>query len=100
MNKIKAAYYKLRFGITPKMLADLHESEVRPIVYDEEAPELNEDELAEFRRVRGRPKKAVRKERIDLLLEPESIQHLRKSGSGWQTRLREYIEQGITSGAL
>jgi uncharacterized protein (DUF4415 family) len=100
MHKIKAAYNRLRFGVTPEMLADLHTAETRPIVYDEDAPELTETELAEFRRVRGRPKKAARKERVDLLLERESVRHLRESGSGWQTRLREYIEQGIAAGAL
>ena len=91
---------RARFGITPEMLAALHRAENRPVVYDEDAPELNERELAEFKRVRGRPKKAAPKERIDLLLEVESVRHLRASGNGWQTRLREYVEKGIAAGAL
>jgi uncharacterized protein (DUF4415 family) len=100
MSKIKTVYNKLRFGITPEMLTALHEAENRPIVYDEDAPELKESELAEFKRARGRPAKAARKERVDILLERETIRHLRESGSGWQTRLREYIENGISTGVL
>ena len=100
MNALKKAYNRVRFGITPEMLTALHEAEKRPIAPDEDAPELSEAELAEFARVRGRPKKAAQKERIDVLLEPESARYLRKSGDGWQTRLREYIESGIARGVL
>ncbi|MDR2490215.1 MAG: BrnT family toxin [Spirochaetaceae bacterium] len=100
MSKINEAYTKIAFGITPEMLSALHKAEGRPVVYDEDAPELSAVELSEFKRVRGRPKKAVKKERIDLLLEPESARHLREGGRGWQTRLREYVEQGITAGVL
>ncbi|GMO55247.1 MAG: hypothetical protein Ta2G_14250 [Termitinemataceae bacterium] len=91
---------KIAHGITPEMLQQLHKAVERPIVYDEDVPELSDDQLAQFKRVRGRPKKAARKERIDLLLETESVQHLRMGGRGWQTRLREYVEKGIAAGAL
>jgi uncharacterized protein (DUF4415 family) len=45
-----------------------------------------------------RPKKAEK--RIGIVLESEAVEHLRKSGDGWQTRLREYVEKGIASGAV
>ena len=100
MSKISEVYNKLAYGITPEMLSALHVAEGRPIVYDADAPELCEAELAEFKTVRGRPRKAAKKERIDVLLEPESVRYLRDGGRGWQTRLREYVEHGIAAGAL
>jgi uncharacterized protein (DUF4415 family) len=48
----------------------------------------------------GRPKKAVTKEVINIAFEPDTLRHLRATGRGWQTRVREYVEQGILAGAL
>ncbi len=54
--------------------------------------------LDEFRKMRpvGRPKAAVRKERVTIRLSPEITAYFRATGKGWQTRvdeaLKEYIE--------
>lgn len=46
---------------TPEQLERLRalKAENRPIVYDDEFPELTDDELKEFKRVNPLPKKAV-----------------------------------------
>jgi uncharacterized protein (DUF4415 family) len=49
---------------------------------------------------RGRPKKEFPKEVINIAFERHDLLHLRALGRGWQTRLREYVEQGIAAGAL
>jgi uncharacterized protein (DUF4415 family) len=49
---------------------------------------------------RGRPKKEFPKEVINIAFERRDLLHLRALGRGWQTRLREYVEQGIAAGAL
>jgi uncharacterized protein (DUF4415 family) len=61
-------------------------------------PELTEEDFARFHPVYKRPKKAEK--RIGLVLESDAVEHLLKSGEGWQTRLREYVEKGIASGAV
>ncbi|MDR2429073.1 MAG: hypothetical protein LBD62_04630 [Candidatus Margulisbacteria bacterium] len=49
---------------------------------------------------RGRPKKEFPKDVINIAFERRDLLHLRALGRGWQTRLREYVEQGIAAGAL
>lgn len=49
---------------------------------------------------RGRPKKEQTKEVINISFETKDLEYLRSTGRGWQTRLREYVEKGITSGLL
>ena len=49
---------------------------------------------------RGRPKKEVKKEVINIAFEPDTIEYLRSTGRGWQTRLRKSVEASIAAGAL
>ena len=46
---------------TPEQIAEIRalKAENRPIVYDDEFPELTDEELKEFKRVNPLPKKAV-----------------------------------------
>ena len=43
-----------------------------------------------------RPKKEVLNIRIDA----DVLKSLRESGDGWQTRVNDYLRQGVTSGRL
>jgi uncharacterized protein (DUF4415 family) len=83
---------------TPEQWAQFEEASKRPIVFDEEMPELTEEDMARFHPVYKRSRKAEK--RVGLVLASSSVEHLRQSGSGWQTRLREYVEKGIDSGAV
>jgi uncharacterized protein (DUF4415 family) len=103
MGKIVGRFFIPK--ITPEMWAQFEEAAKRPIVFDEDMPELTAEDFARFHPVNKRPKKAVgsksgREKRIGLVLEAEAVEHLRKSGDDWQTRLREYVEKGIASGAV
>lgn len=72
---------------------------------DPDNPELAPGQLARMRPFRdwqaerrlGRPKSAVRKELVTLLLDPEVVDFFRSSGPGWQTRvnaaLAEYVRR-------
>ena len=55
--------------------------------------------MAEMKR-RGRPRKVAKKEVVNIAFEQDDLTYLRSSGRGWQTRVREYVEKGISSGAL
>ena len=69
-------------------------SRARPA--SEVLPKLFGNELAQdMLKPRGRPRVAHPKERINIRLSYEVIQHFKSSGEGWQTRidaaLRDYI---------
>jgi uncharacterized protein (DUF4415 family) len=70
----------------------------------DEAPPLDRDwfERAEIRdgerlirpaRAVGRPKKAVRKEAVNLRLDPDVLAHFRATGPGWQSRINEALRK-------
>ena len=40
---------------TPEQIARIQEAAKRPIVYDEDCPEMTEEQLKQFRRVHPRP---------------------------------------------
>ena len=79
-------------------------SRKEPSLSDPDSPELPDAPkgiLAGFvGRLRGRPRKPNPMRRIDLMLDPGDIEYLRSTGRGWQTRLREYVRNGIGAGLL
>jgi hypothetical protein len=53
--------------ITPEMWAQFEEAAKRPIVFDDDMPELTEEDFARFHPVNKRPKKAEK--RVGIVLE-------------------------------
>ena len=48
-----------------------------------------------WRRVRGRPPKAVTKRQVTLRLSPEVLAFFRKHGRGWQTRIDHVLSRYV-----
>ena len=70
-------------------------------VSEDEIPFTPEEWWAEAEHPnRGRPKKEHTKEVVNIAFESKDLIYLRSTGRGWQTRLREYVEKGITAGLL
>ena len=66
-------------------------------------PQILGDQISEeLLKPRGRPRLETPKERINIRLSYEVIQHFKSSGPGWQTRidaaLREFIQSKPNSG--
>ena len=66
-------------------------------------PQILGDQISEeLLKPRGRPRLETPKERINIRLSYEVIQHFKSSGAGWQTRidaaLREFIQSKPNSG--
>jgi len=92
-KELRAGFESLPFDDNPPTEADLKYGKMKLVAVGMPAFE-------EYLAKRGRPKKEVRKEVVNISFEPDDLKYLRASGRGWQTRLREYVEQGISSGAL
>ena len=58
---------------------------------------LTDEELRQFRKVRGRPQGSGKKEQVTLRIDTEILEQFRATGNGWQTRindaLRDWIKQ-------
>jgi uncharacterized protein (DUF4415 family) len=48
---------------------------------------------------RGRPPKPDRKQTTTLRLDPDLLEHFRKSGPGWQTRINETLRRAVKRSA-
>ena len=48
---------------------------------------------------RGRPPKADRKQTTTLRLDPDLLEHFRKDGPGWQTRINETLRRAVKRSA-
>ncbi len=58
---------------------------------------LTDEELKQFRRIRGRPQGSGKKEQVTLRLDTDILEQFRAPGNGWQTRindaLRDWVKQ-------
>ena len=86
----------------------------KSVTYDEDAPELTEAELAEFRPARhvmspeqfeaavsvrrGRPKARNPKVPVTIRLDRDVVEALRASGTGWQTRANAILAKAVARG--
>ncbi len=64
-------------------------SEVLPQIFGAKAAQ-------EMLKPRGRPRAAFPKERINIRLSHEVVEHFKSSGDGWQTRIDSALRQYIT----
>ncbi|SFL32372.1 BrnA antitoxin family protein [Methylobacterium pseudosasicola] len=49
---------------------------------------------------RGRPKSATPKVEIKIRLDAKTVEHLRGSGPGWQTRVNALLERMVAAGQI
>ncbi len=89
-----------------------YEDGTRVELADDDSPPLTDDEWAnagpavkgppaavlEAVRKRGRPPKAVTKERVNVSLDPDVVELLRASGPGWQTRVNAHLREWLRLG--
>ncbi len=91
--------------VVPRDQAPLtdHDGEVRELT-DENffrqarpARELFPELVDSFERMRGQrgPQKAPTKERIGLRLDSEVVEHFRKTGPGWQSRINDVLAKHV-----
>jgi uncharacterized protein (DUF4415 family) len=70
-------------------------AEARPA--SEVLPQIFGEKIAkDMLRPRGRPRVAFPKERINIRLSHEVVEHFKSAGEGWQTRIDRALRQFIT----
>lgn len=86
-------------GLTEEQRAMLREMEASPIVYDEDCPELTDEQLAKFRRVAGTDRDKRRQEQgiqtVTVSLSPGAMAKARSLGSDCTAVLSRILEAAL-----
>lgn len=80
---------------TPDQVEMLKAASKQPIVYDEDSPELTEEELAEFYRISEKRREERRKEVITLRLSPQAVKIAKSLGKGYTSVLSRILENAL-----
>lgn len=78
--------------LTREMKRELKEAAKKPIVYDEDCPELTEEELAEFARVAKQQRAERKKKVIALRVNSSTLEKAKKLGKGYTAILSRMID--------
>jgi uncharacterized protein (DUF4415 family) len=72
----------------------------RPIDFDEDSPELTEDQLKQFRKVSEIHKEERRKQSVTLRLSPRALRKARSLGKGYTSVLSRILEHALEDNEL
>ncbi|MCD7957322.1 MAG: BrnA antitoxin family protein [Lachnospiraceae bacterium] len=81
--------------VTSDQIEMLEAAAKQPVVYDEDSPELTEEELAEFSRISEKRREERRKEVITLRLSPQAVKTAKSLGKGYTSVLSRILENAL-----
>jgi uncharacterized protein (DUF4415 family) len=86
--------YTLQEGqqLTSRQVNMVKEASKRSIAFDEDNPELTDEQLASFRRVHAQKQMERRRQNVTLRLTPQAIQKAKSLGKGYTGILSRIIE--------
>lgn len=65
------------------------------IAEDPDTYELNDQEFAQLRPLRGRPKSANPKILLSVRYSPDVVEYFKSTGEGWQARMNEVLKDYV-----
>ena len=80
---------------TPEQIAMLERAAVMPITYDEDCPELSDEELAQFKQISEFRKEERRKQTVSIRLSPQALDKARSLGKGYTAVLSRMLEVAL-----
>lgn len=91
--------YVLKKGQKPteEMLQQVAEAAKRPIVFDEDCPELTDDQIAEIKMLMRQQKSRRLKRVVSLRLSNESYEKAKKFGDGYTSVLSKILESALNN---
>lgn len=84
-----------RGPITPEEIEMLKKTEKMPIVFDEDCPELTEEELKGFYRVKEANRTERNKQTVTLRISPQALRKARSLGKGYTSVLSRILEGAL-----
>ena len=85
---------------TKAQIRMLSELEDRPIVYDEDCPQLSDEELSQFRRISDIRNEERKKQTVSLRLSPQAVRKAKSLGKGYTSVLSRILEVALSDNDL
>lgn len=80
---------------TKKQIEMLRAAENAPITYDDDSPELTEEEISQFHRISEERKDSRRKQTVTLRLSPQALTKAKSLGKGYTSVLSRILENAL-----
>lgn len=81
--------------LTEEEIKMLENAEKMPIVYDEDSPELTDEQFKQFRRVSEMRKEERRKQTVTIRLSSKTLTKAKSLGKGYTSVLSRIIEEAF-----
>ena len=89
---IKKFVLNEKMTITEEQRKKIKEAAKRPVVFDEDCPELTDEQLSELRRVHQANRNERRRQNVTLRLKPQTIRKAKALGKGYTGILSRIVE--------
>ena len=86
--------------LSEKQKAMIAKAEKKSVIYDDDSPELSDEELAEFRRVADIKRNERRKQTVTLRLSPQTLLKARSLGKGYTSVLSRILDAAMEDNDL
>ena len=81
---------------TKEQIEMLHYAASIPLKYDEDCPELSDEELQDFKRISKEKQMERRKQTVTLRLSPQALNKAKSLGKGYTSVLSRILENVLT----
>ena len=81
---------------TKEQIEMLHYADSIPLKYDEDCPELSDEELQDFKRISKDKQLERRKQTVTLRLSPQALNKAKSLGKGYTSVLSRILENVLT----
>ncbi len=82
--------------LTKKQIKMLEKMENSPIVYDEDCPELTEEQLKQFKEAADLKREERLKQTVSLRLSPQAMKKAKSLGKGYTSVLSRILEAALS----
>lgn len=82
-------------GLSMEQIKMLTKMENSPVEFDEDCPELTDEELKQFRRVSAENRVDRNKQTVTLRLSPQALRKARSLGKGYTSVLSRILEEAL-----
>ena len=89
---IKKFVLNEKMTVTEEQRKKIKEAAKKPVVFDEDCPELTDEQLSEFRRVHQANRNERRRQNVTLRLKPQTIRKAKALGKGYTGILSRIVE--------